>query len=253
MARGKRKSQVVAKTTTENVQTNMDVGTENVTNVIELTGAIVKGLYEAEPNTNAYTDAEVAKLGGIENNATADQTDAEIATAYGNQVPAGLVSDITAGTITSVLRWSPDVLKTAIESLGGGGGGVSRSVDTPMAILAASIKAVRFGGSAITFGGSANAGYDVTIPADTEVTQLDFTGDSTTANASGELVLNIDNSANSYDRRFSIEVYDGSNNARLDQFATGVIPAQTISGNITTITIPNISGNFPSGVIVQLR
>jgi hypothetical protein len=44
------------------------------------TGAEIKSLYEGESDTNAYTDAEKTKLSGIETNATADQTASEIRT-----------------------------------------------------------------------------------------------------------------------------------------------------------------------------
>ena len=42
-------------------------------------------MYEAE--ANAFTDAQFTKLGGIEALATADQSDAEIQTAYNTAVP----------------------------------------------------------------------------------------------------------------------------------------------------------------------
>ena len=42
-----------------------------------LTAAEVKALYEANPDTNAFTDAEKTKLAGIEAGATADQTEAD--------------------------------------------------------------------------------------------------------------------------------------------------------------------------------
>ena len=42
------------------------------------TGAEIKSLYEAEADTNAFTDADHTKLDGIEAGATADQTAAEI-------------------------------------------------------------------------------------------------------------------------------------------------------------------------------
>ena len=42
------------------------------------TGAEIKSAYEGESDTNAYTDAEKTKLAAIEASATADQTDAEI-------------------------------------------------------------------------------------------------------------------------------------------------------------------------------
>ena len=46
------------------------------------TGSEIKALYEAEANTNAFTDTEKTKLGNIEANATGDQSAAEIKTAY---------------------------------------------------------------------------------------------------------------------------------------------------------------------------
>ena len=46
------------------------------------TGAEIKTAYEAQGDTNAFTDAEKTKLGGVEASATADQTGAEIKTAY---------------------------------------------------------------------------------------------------------------------------------------------------------------------------
>ena len=46
------------------------------------TGAEIKTAYEGESNTNAFTDAEKTKLAGIEASATADQSNSEIKTAY---------------------------------------------------------------------------------------------------------------------------------------------------------------------------
>ena len=46
------------------------------------TGAEIKTAYETNSDTNAFTDADETKLDGIETGATADQTDAEIKTAY---------------------------------------------------------------------------------------------------------------------------------------------------------------------------
>lgn len=44
----------------------------------QLNGAQIKAAYEAESDTNAYTDGEKTKLAGIESNATADQSKADI-------------------------------------------------------------------------------------------------------------------------------------------------------------------------------
>ena len=49
-----------------------------VTDVIVLEPVPVKSVYESNPDTNAFTDALLAKLGGIEELATADQTGPEI-------------------------------------------------------------------------------------------------------------------------------------------------------------------------------
>jgi len=47
-----------------------------------LTPSRIKEIYESNANTNAYTDTEKSKLAGIENNATADMSNAEIKIAY---------------------------------------------------------------------------------------------------------------------------------------------------------------------------
>jgi hypothetical protein len=72
-----------------------------------MTGAAIKVAYEGEPDTNAFTDAEKAKLAGVEAGATADQTDQEIVTAYNAVVAQVTGPEITAGTATTVRRFSP--------------------------------------------------------------------------------------------------------------------------------------------------
>lgn len=57
------------------------------------TGAEIKALYEAEADTNAFTDAEQTKLTNIEANATADQTGAEIKTAYEAELDTNAYTD----------------------------------------------------------------------------------------------------------------------------------------------------------------
>ena len=57
------------------------------------TNAEIKTAYEANSNTNAYTDAEKTKLSGIETSATADQTGAEIKTAYEGEANTNAFTD----------------------------------------------------------------------------------------------------------------------------------------------------------------
>lgn len=173
------------------------------------------------------TATDKTKLNGIETGATADQTGSEIVTLVNQQLGS--------------TAWQ------------GSGGGSTRAVDTPTAIGAASLKVVRLGGSATTFGGSAAAGYTVTLAASSEALQVDFTGNSTTSNASGELVLAIDNSANSYDRFYIVRITDLSNNSQVDMELRGHTVTQTVAGNVTTLTIANIAGGYPSGFRALLR
>lgn len=56
-------------------------------------GAEIKTKYEAQADTNAFTDAEKSKLGGIEAGATADQTGAEIKSAYEGEADTNAFTD----------------------------------------------------------------------------------------------------------------------------------------------------------------
>ena len=66
--------------------------------------------------------ADTTNVHGHEDGATADQTDAEIETAYNNQVAAASTVEAAAGTETAIRRWSPERIADAIAALGGGGG-----------------------------------------------------------------------------------------------------------------------------------
>jgi len=70
-----------------------------------------------------FSDTERTKLTGIETNATADQSDAEIETAYGNQVTVITQVEAEAGTSTTVRRWTAERVADAIAALAPGGGG----------------------------------------------------------------------------------------------------------------------------------
>lgn len=72
-----------------------------------------------------FTATEKTKLTNIETAATADQSDAEIETAYNNQVPVVTQGDAEAGTSTTRKGWTAERVKQAIVALGGGGGGVT--------------------------------------------------------------------------------------------------------------------------------
>lgn len=69
-----------------------------------------------------------AKLDGIENNATSDQTNAEIEIAYNAQVAAASQAEAEAGTEAAVRRFSPLRIKQAIDALASGTATASASV-----------------------------------------------------------------------------------------------------------------------------
>ena len=66
------------------------------------TGAEIKLAYEAELNTNAFTDAEQTKLTGIEAGATADQTGAEIKLAYEAELDTNAFTDAEQTKLTGI-------------------------------------------------------------------------------------------------------------------------------------------------------
>ena len=70
----------VANPFTDADESKLDAIEANAT--ADQTGAEIKSAYEAEADTNAFTDALKTKLDNVEANATADQSNAEIKTAY---------------------------------------------------------------------------------------------------------------------------------------------------------------------------
>lgn len=66
----------------------------------DLTGAEIKARYEAEADTNAFTDAQVSKLTGIEVGATADQTGAEIKSLYEAEADTNAFTDAYVAQLT---------------------------------------------------------------------------------------------------------------------------------------------------------
>jgi hypothetical protein len=72
-------------------------------------------------DSDSFGQTEQTKLAGIETGATADQTDAEIETAYNNQVSVVTQGDAEAGTSTTVYRWTPQRIAQAIAALATGG------------------------------------------------------------------------------------------------------------------------------------
>jgi len=76
------------------------------------TGAEIKTAYEAELDTNPYNDAAVSKLAGIEASATADQTGAQIKTAYEAESDTNAYTDAAVSKLAGI-EASADVTDAA--------------------------------------------------------------------------------------------------------------------------------------------
>lgn len=198
------------------------------------------------------TAANLSKLAGIEENATADQSDAEIETAYNNQVSVVSQAEAEAGTATTPRRWTAQRVAQAIAALETGGGGGSKATDSlTSGSVTAQVK--RFGGSATVLSNPAAGNYDLEIQSGADVERMTVHGDNGDLNGSNEFVLIVDNSANSEDRTFQIQLYQANTGALVDAQATGTNWTQTTSGNITTITFPGMNGFGATGFDIELR
>lgn len=197
------------------------------------------------------TAANLSKLAGIEAGATADQSDAEIETAYNNQVSIVSQAEAEAGVATTARRWTAQRVAQAIAALAAGGGG-TKSTDS---LTSGSVTAVltRFGGAATTITNPAAGIYDLDIKAGADIERMTVHGDNGDLNGSNEFILTIDNSANSADRTFLIQIYQTNTGALVDPQATATNWTQTKSGNITTITFPGMNGFGATGFDIELR
>jgi hypothetical protein len=196
-----------------------------------LNPAAVKSAYESNSNTNAFTDAAASKLGSIEQQATQDQTPAEIVAAVDAHL--GNTNWQTQGT-------------------GGGGGGSAYNVYSET-IDGLAVVVHYHGATEPNVDGDSANGYRLTMPAGSHIDHIDLTGDSNTAQADGTLLFIVDNSANGYDRKFTHQIYDGSQKQEADKVARGHSLGQAVAGNVTTLETPNIGGSYPNGFDQLLR
>ena len=87
-------------------------------------GAEIKTAYEGEADTNAFTDALQTKLNGIETGATADQTGAEIKTAYEGEADTNAFTDAEQTKLSGI-----EAGATVNAATGGTSGGIGTVAD----------------------------------------------------------------------------------------------------------------------------
>lgn len=111
----------------------------------------------------------------------------------------------------------------------------------------------REGGTATTIANPAAGEYDLTIAGGAVFVSAEVFGNNTTLNGSNEMIIRVDNSANSRNRRLSLQVLDANNGALVDQQATATNHTLTVAGNITTITVPGLNGFGSTGYYILIR
>jgi hypothetical protein len=109
------------------------------------------------------------------------------------------------------------------------------------------------GGTGAQLVNAAAGDYQITVLKDTHVHEVSVFGDNTTLNASQEMIFRIDNSANGAARRVSVQLYDANNSALVDQQTTSTVHTQTVSGSLTTITVPGLNGFGATGFYIEAR
>jgi hypothetical protein len=107
------------------------------------------------------------------------------------------------------------------------------------------------GNNTISLSGSASTGYTLAMTNIGE--KIVVTGNSTTTNASGELILIVED-ARPYPAPYNYQIYDGANNQKVDVHLTGTVASQVVneSTNQLTLQIPNMNG-FPNGFRLVLN
>lgn len=110
----------------------------------------------------------------------------------------------------------------------------------------------RTGGTTTAISNPASGEYTLTVQSGAHFMGASIYGNNTTLNGSNEMLVRINNSANSRNRRVSVQVYDASNGALVDVFAYGVNHTQTISSNVTLLTIPGLNGFGSAGFYLEI-
>ena len=198
------------------------------------TAAEIKTAYESNSDTNEFSDAEQSKLAGIEDAATADQTGSEIATALTGETVTGLTSLTTTGAVTVGGDLTVNGTTTTINS-------TTLEVDDKNITLASgAADAAAADGAGITIdGASATFTYAATGDKWTANKDLDITGDVIVSGTVDGRDIATDGS--------KLDGIEAS--ATADQ--TGAEIASAISGQTVatlTITSATINGGSISGI-----
>ena len=118
---------------------------------------------------------------------------------------------------------------------------------------AVTVSSFRLGGTATTISTPAAGEYNLVVQSGAFMQTARIFGNNTVLNGSNEFIVRVNNSANSLDRTFSVQLYDANNGALVDQQVTATNHTQTVSGNITVLTFPGMNGLGATGFYIELR
>ena len=239
------------------------------------TNAEIKTAYEANANTNEFSDAEQTKLAGIETGATADQTNAEIKTAYeanantneftdaektklGNLGSLNSLSDVNTSGVADgkILKYDASASEFIIADDGGGGSGGGSSTftglsDTPANYGSAANKTLKINsaGNAVEFVDVTTSFTDLTdtpsslsgqggkaVKVNSGGTALEFAAADVVDDTTPQLGGNLDVQAN------EITTSTTNGNIKVTPNGTGVVEVKGAGGNDGTLQL-NCSAN----------
>lgn len=171
-------------------------------------------------------------------------TTLEIASSNGTNAIVPQATGSNAGLMTATD-------KTKLDGLGGpSGSGTPTQDNLTSGVVTADVE--RDGLNATTLTNPGTGEYNIIIPSGSYFRRATVFANNTVLN-SGAITLSIDNSANSKDRRVSVQIYQASDNALVDQKTTGTLNSQITSGNVTILAFPANMGNFgSSGFYVEI-
>lgn len=95
--------------------------------------------------------------------------------------------------------------------------------------------------------------YTISIPLNTGIHSITFSGNLSTLNVSNELVINIDNQENNYLRRCLTQVYDNATNTSLSPAVSGTYTLQTEDEYKTTLLFSSLDNLSSLGYTVEIR
>ena len=111
----------------------------------------------------------------------------------------------------------------------------------------------RVGGSPCVLTNPNPGEYVLTVPAGASISNITVFGNNTALDALNEFTFRVDNSANTLDRRFLVQIHSGNDGSLIDQQALGCIHYQTVAGNITSLKFLIMNGFGTPGFLIELR